>query len=137
MTAQQRDTAAANVEATTRRAGVLPVLVDLPRTGQVLAFEGLYAPERVSLRYEGWWSQARRLWMWFVAGGLAFLWLARRRPWWRTVWTIWLLTAIPLCGHPEWTDVCNALLGGWLIGLVLNRLAARFVFRTQNGEVLA
>ena len=32
--------------------------------------------------------------------------------------------------------VCNALLGGWLVGLVLNRIGARCVFRERK-EVLA
>jgi hypothetical protein len=34
-----------------------------------------------------------------------------------------------------WMPVCNALLGGWLAGLALNRIGAWCVFRSQK-EVL-
>jgi hypothetical protein len=119
-----------------KTAGLLPVLLELPRSGHVLVFEGLTAPQHVELRYDDWWSRARRLWMWFVAGGIVFYLAGRARPWWRTLWAVLLLSAIPLCFLPSWTGVCNALLGGWLAGLVLDRIAARLVFRVQK-EVLA
>jgi hypothetical protein len=52
------------------------------------------------------------------------------------LWAVLILSALPLCGLTEWTPVCNALLGGWLAGLALERIAARLVFRVQK-EVLA
>ncbi|MEO6787079.1 MAG: hypothetical protein ABI318_13190, partial [Chthoniobacteraceae bacterium] len=119
-----------------KTAGLLPVTLDLPRSGRVLVFEGLYAPERLVMRYDDWWSRARALWMWFVSGGIALWLLAGRRPWWRTLWAVLVLTAVPLCVSAAWTPVCNALLGGWLAGLMLNRIGARGVFRERK-EVLA
>ncbi len=119
-----------------RTAGLLPVMLSLPKSGSALVFEGLYAPTNVSLQYDDWWSRARRLWLWFVAGGILFYVTGRRRPWMRTLWALLLLTAIPLCLLPTWTAVCNALLGGWLTGLVLDRVAVRFIIRSPK-EVLA
>ena len=119
-----------------KTASLLPVTLDLPKSGRVLVFEGLFAPERLVLRYDDWWSRARSLWRWFVAGGIALYVLSGRRPWWRTLWAVLLLTAAPLCVSAAWTPVCNALLGGWLVGLVLNRIAAWCVFRERK-EVLA
>ena len=74
--------------------------------------------------------------MWFVGGGVVFYLVGRRLPCWRTLWAVLLLSAIPLCALPAWTAVCNALLGGWLAALVLERVAARCVFRVKK-EVLA
>lgn len=119
-----------------KTAGLLPVTLDLPKAGPALVFDGLYAPERLVMRYDDWWSRARALWIWFVAGGFAFYLLAARRPWWRTLWAVLVLSALPLCVSAAWMPVCNALLGGWLAGLVLNRIGAWCVFRVRK-EVLA
>ncbi len=119
-----------------KTAGLLPVTLDLPKTGPALVFDGLYAPERLEMRYDDWWSRARALWIWFVAGGVAFYLVASRRPWWRTLWAVLVLSAVPLCVSVAWMPVCNALLGGWLAGLVLNRVGAWCVFRVKK-EVLA
>jgi hypothetical protein len=132
---QQRLPEAAGASRSLRRtAGLLPVMLELPKHGRALTFSGLYAPERVSLRYDDWWSRARRLWMWFVGGGVLFYLLARPRPWLRTLWAALALSALPLCALPAWTAVCNALLGGWLAALVLNRIAAWCVFRVRKEE---
>ncbi len=119
-----------------KTAGILPVSLDLPKDGRVLVFEGLFAPASIVMRYDDWWSRARSLWLWFVAGGVAFYLLAPRRPWWRTLWAALVLSALPLCVSASWTPVCNALLGGWLAGLVLNRIGVWCVFRVKK-EVLA
>lgn len=123
-------------QAQLRNAGLLPVLVEIPKSGRVLTFEGLHAPENVSLRYDDWWSRARRLWLWFVLGGALFYVTARRRPWMRTLWAMLAFTALPLCFLPTWAAVCNAMLGGWLVGLVLDRVAVRFIVPVPK-EVLA
>ena len=117
-------------------AGLLPVMLDLPKTGPALVFDGLYAPERLVMRYDDWWSRARALWMWFVSGGIAFYLIGARRPWWRTLWAVLVMSALPLCVSAAWMPVCNALLGGWFSGLVLNRVGAWCVFRVRK-EVLA
>jgi hypothetical protein len=119
-----------------KTAGLLPVSLDLPKGGPTLVFLGLYAPERLTMRYDDWWSRAQRLWLWFVGGGIAFYLVARGRPWWRTLWAALVLSAVPLCVSITWMSVCNALLGGWLAGLVLNRIGAWCVFRVRK-EVAA
>ena len=123
--------------AQTRVAGLLPLKLELPRVGQQLVFEGFYGAEKVGFSYEDWWARARRLWFWLIGGGVAFLVLAWRRPWWRSAWAVLVLTFFPLCVSEGMTAVCNALLLGWLIALVLHRIAARFVFVPSREEVLA
>lgn len=108
-----------------REGGLLPVMLDLPKSGNALVFHGLYAADHISLRYHDWWSKARQLWMWFVAGGIIFYFIGRSRPWRRTLWAMLLLSALPLCVSLGATAICNALLGGWFTGLVLNRIAVR------------
>ncbi len=132
---QPKEKLVANADARRRVGGLLPVLIDLPKAGQPLVFGGLYAPENVSVRYDSWWSRARRLWFWFVGGGVTFYFVARL-PWRASVWAVLLLSAVPLCGLPAWTAVCNAALGGWLAALLLNRIGAWCVFRGRR-EVLA
>jgi hypothetical protein len=115
-----------------KTAGLLPLKLDLPKTGPALVFEGLYEPERLAMDYEDWWSRAKHLWLWCVGGAIAFHVFAGRRPWLGTMWALLLLSAVPLCVSPEWTPVCNALLGGWLAGLLLDRIGAWCVFRTRK-----
>ena len=102
-----------------------------------MVLEGLSAAERVEFRYDDWWGRARRLWLWFVAGGLGCLFVARERPWWRTCWAVLVLTFIPLVVSAETMAICNALLAGWLVSVVLQRVAARVVFARGKREVLA
>jgi hypothetical protein len=66
---------------------------------------------------------------------VAFLLLGRRRPWWRAAWLTLVLSAIPLCLAPETVGVCNALLGGWLVTLLVERFARRYVFVSRPMEV--
>ncbi len=118
-------------------AGLLPMKFDLPLTGQPFLFEGFYAPEKVTFSYTDWWSRARRMWIWFVAGGVAFLFAGRRRPWVAMLWGMLVLTFVPLCVAASATTACNALLAGWLVAFVLGRVAAWFVFQPQRVEARA
>ena len=120
-----------------RVSGLLPMKIELPKVGRVMVLEGLSAAERVEFRYDDWWGRARRLWLWFVAGGLGCLFVARERPWWRTCWAVLVLTFIPLVVSAETMAICNALLAGWLVSVVLQRVAARVVFARGKREVLA
>jgi hypothetical protein len=120
-----------------RTAGLLPMKLDLPKVGHVLTFDGLAAPAQVAFRYEDWWSRARRLWIWFVVGGLLCAWKAGPHPWWRTCWVALLLTFWPLVVSEGAMPVCNALLGGWLVALVLLRISARLVLAPRRKEVTA
>jgi hypothetical protein len=131
--------AAQQIEAeyTKRTAGFLPMKLDLPRVGNQFVFEGFYGAEDVEFHYEDWWGRARRLWWRFVIGAFAYLFIARSRPWWRTCWAILVLTFMPLVVSPTLTATCNALLAGWLTGLVLHRIAARLVYAPRREEAMA
>ena len=120
-----------------RVSGLLPMEIELPKVGRVIVLEGLSAAERVEFRYDDWWGRARRLWLWFVAGGLGCVFIAGDRPWWRTCWAVLGLTFIPLVVSAETMAICNALLAGWLVSVVLQRVAARVVFARGKREVLA
>jgi len=118
-------------------AGLLPMKLDLPKVGRVIVLEGLAAAEHVEFHYNDWWNRARRLWLWFVGGGLLALFLAGSRPWRRTCWALLLLTFYPYCVSMASISVCNALLAGWLISVVLQRLVVRTVLAPRRKEVLA
>jgi hypothetical protein len=118
-------------------AGLMPMNIELPTAGRVVVLEGLSAAAQVKFHYDDWWSHARRLWMWFVAGGLLALFIAPQRPWWRTCWAILALTFFPLVVSLGWMAVCNAILAGWLVSVVVQRLAARFVFVRAKREAVA
>lgn len=118
-----------------RVSGLLPMRIDLPMDGTAVKLAGLGAPTAVTFRYAEAGSRARSLWLLFLTGAAAFLLLGRRRPWWRAAWLTLALSAIPLCLAPESTGVCNALLGGWLFALVIERVAYRFVFHSRPMEL--
>ncbi len=120
-----------------RVSGLLTMKLELPKVGRMIVLEGLSAADRVEFRYDDWWSRARRLWLWFVGGGLVCLLIAGQRPWWRTCWVVLVLTFFPFCVSMAAMPVCNALLAGWLVSVMLQRLAARFVFASRRKEVLA
>ena len=120
-----------------RVSGLMPMNIELPRAGRVILLEGLSAAERVEFQYDDWWGRARRLWLWFVAGGLLCLLAGGDRPWWRTCWVVLGLTFFPLVAMVSAMAICNALLAGWLVSVVLQRVAARVVFARGKREVLA
>ena len=68
---------------------------------------------------------------------MAFFLVGQGRPWWNALWAMLILTAIPVCFSPASTAVCNALLAGWLLALILNRLTARLAPATRREEALA
>jgi hypothetical protein len=111
------------------KSGLLPVKLDLPASGRVFEFRGNQKPETLTLRYESWERQMAKACFWLLAG-LALFWrFGRRRPWWRTFVVALALTCVPIALLPSWLSVCNALLAGWLLGLVvwLLRCAARWI----------
>ncbi len=122
-----------------RQVGLLPMKLALPTAGEELVVEGFGAPAEVQVRYAEVEARAHRLWLLFFAGALIYFVMKGRHPWWRTLWAILLLTAIPLCLSPTTTATCNVLLLGWLAGLALERLARRFIFapsQVQADEVM-
>ncbi len=126
--------------ATAGRIGLLPMELELPRAGKQIVFEGQGPPGEIEFTFAEAGSRARRLWLWLVAGGVLALFFSGPRPWWRTAWVALLLSAIPLGFAPSTTAIWNALLAGWLLSIVAQRLALRFVFsapRAQEKEALA
>jgi len=116
-----------------KASGLLPMKIDLDRAGREFSFDGLYAAENVKFHYVDWWSEARRGWIWWVAGGIAFFALGRS-PWRKLVWGILALTFFPLCVAQSLTGMCNALLAGWLAGFLIHQISTRLVFRTRVVE---
>ncbi len=108
--------------------GLLPIKLDLPRSGSEITLQGLIAPDRVRFHFEDWWARARRLWFYLVLGGAAFFIAGSRRPLWNALWATLLLTAIPLCLASTAAAACNALLLGWLLALIFNQLARHWAF---------
>ncbi len=117
--------------------GLLPLELELPLIGTQVTFNGLIAPEFISLRYQSWWSRAREHWWELLLGGIVFFRFGQRRPCWGTAWAILLLTAIPVCVTRDWTAACNALLLGWLLALALSGLASLMKSAPERKEVLA
>jgi hypothetical protein len=128
---------ASKLEDSQRIAGLLPMKLDLPKIGRMIVLDGLSAADRVQFRYEDWWTRARHLWLWFVAGGFVCLFVAGGRPWWRTCWVALALTFFPLVAMTSAMPVCNALLAGWLVSVIIQRVAARLVFVPARKEATA
>jgi hypothetical protein len=111
------------------KSGLLPVKLELPASGRVFEFRGNQKPETLTLRYESWERQMAKACFWLLAGLTLFWCFGRRRPWWRTFVVALALTCVPIALLPSWLSVCNVLLAGWLLGLVvwLLRCAARWI----------
>ena len=120
-----------------KAAGILPMKLELQHAGREFSFHGYYAAESVSFHYVDWWGQARRGWVWGIAGGIAFFAMAGLGAWRRLVWGALVMTFIPICIAQSLTGMCNALLAGWLMGFVIHQIATRLVFRRRALEVAA
>ena len=128
-----------------KKAGLLPMKLDLERSGQEFSFEGLCAPGSLNFHYIDWWNQSRHGWFWWTVGGLAFAAVSRcrannasaagRRCYYgasrKFLWGTLLLTAVPLCFAQSLTGFCNTLLVGWLTGFLMIQIAKRLVFRRR------
>ena len=87
--------------------------------GRLYSFEGFYAPASVGFHYVSWWDQARRAWMWWAAGILAFFAFGWIRPWRKLLWGALVLTFLPLWTGQSLTGCCNALLAGWIVAFLI------------------
>lgn len=116
------------------KSGVLPVKFELPATGRIFEFRGNQKPETLTWHYQSWERQMARSCFWLLFGLVLFWCWGRRRTWWRTLVMALLLTCVPLALLPSWLTVGNALLAGWLLGLViwLLRRGARWVERESG-----
>ncbi|HEY5894663.1 MAG TPA: hypothetical protein VIT91_15690, partial [Chthoniobacterales bacterium] len=85
----------------------------------------------VKIGYLDWWNRGRRIWVWFVLGGLLFVFVGMRRPWQAVAWGLLIFTFIPLCVSRVWTLECNGLLAGWIAGF-LATLLHRFCRRSDS-----
>jgi hypothetical protein len=120
-----------------KKVGLLPMRLALPRVGDELVVNGFGAPEQMEVEYhaETDRSQGHR-WI-FLLGAFGYLCFGGRHPWWRAAWITFWLTAIPLVFWPASMGTCNLLLGGWLAGLLLGRLARRFIFNARSRKGVA
>lgn len=128
-TQEQHDEIDRLIAAYNTTAGLLPMKLELPLSGEPLIFTGFLAPERVAFTYRDWAGRARLGWIWFTIGAFAFLLVGRSHPWRRMLWAALLLTFIPVCLWASAVDACNSLLAGWLVAFVLHRFAVWFIFR--------
>jgi hypothetical protein len=120
-----------------RKVGLLPMRLDLPRVGEELVVQGFGAPEQMEVRYFAEADRSRRHRWIFLLGAMGYLCFGGRHPWWRAAWVALALTAIPLVLWPASTATCNLLLGGWLVALVVGRLARRFIFNARTEREVA
>lgn len=123
-------------QATPSVSGILPMKLDFQHTGRKYSFDGLYAADFVKFHYLDWWSEARRNWILWLAGLVAFFAMGRTGPWRRLVWGSLLLTFIPACLAASMAEMCNALLAGWIGAFVIHQLATKIVFRRRATEAV-
>ena len=100
--------------------GRLPIDFELPESGRVYRFTGLYAPDALQFRYVNWERQIRVAWIWILVGLAGFYFLAWQR--WRAplfcgLAGIVVLSFLPLVVSTGLSTWCNSLLIGWLVGL--------------------
>ncbi len=117
-----------------KKVGLLPMRLELPRVGDELVVKGFGAPEQMQVEYYAEADRSRRNRWIFLLGAVGYFCVGGRHPWWRTAWVALLLTAVPLVVSPDSMGLCNLLLGGWLVGLVVGRLARRFIFNARTNK---
>ncbi|WP_395749421.1 hypothetical protein [Prosthecobacter sp.] len=111
------------------KSGLIPLDVEMPKTGRLLRFQGAQAPETLSLHYTSWSQQMVRAVI-AMALGMALFWrLGRRRPWFLTTLVLILIIwAAPLFLQGPTLALANALTFGWLSALLLHTLGRLFSF---------
>ena len=114
--------------------GLLPMKLELAPAGQEFFFQGFNPAENLEFHYIHWWNQARRGWIGWVLGGIAFFALGRFGAFRRIAWGLLILTFLPLCVASSLTGPCNALLVGWVTAFLMDQMARRLVFREPKVE---
>jgi autotransporter-associated beta strand protein len=106
------------------RAGLLPLLIDLPEQGRRLFLSGFQEPEVVEIRYVAWETQLFRA-MFGIGLGVLLFWGLGRRRWFLATLLVVVLAGFgaPLLAGDGLLAWVNAVLLGWLVGLGLAVLA--------------
>jgi hypothetical protein len=101
------------------KAGLVPLELELPMTGQVLSLAGHQRPKELTLRYLSWERQTARTSLLLLLGIALFWTLGRERLWLTTFVAVLFLTCVPVLLFPSWRLTCHALLIGWLLAVGL------------------
>ncbi len=120
-----------------QQSGLLPIQLELPKSGRLETLDGLTAPKYLRFEYTGQTHEAKRLWWCLAAGGVAFFLAGPRRWGWKFAWAVLALSALPWCIAPEYVGEGRAALAGWALALVLHRISARCVAPAHGKESLA
>lgn len=106
------------------RAGLLPLLIDLPEQGRRLFLSGFQEPEVVEIRYVAWETQLFRA-MFGIGLGVLLFWGLGRRRWFLATLLVVVVAGFgaPLLAGDGLLAWVNAVLLGWLVGLGLAVLA--------------
>ncbi|HSJ02490.1 MAG TPA: hypothetical protein VK956_08560 [Verrucomicrobium sp.] len=116
------------------KAGLMPMVLQLPVAGQVLNFEGHQKATTLQIHYVSWDWQMARTSVLLLVGAFLFYFIGRLRPWMGTLLVVVLLTFAPQALFPTWLPSCNALLGGWLLAFVLYLLWRLLLWCTPAPE---
>jgi len=122
------------------KAGLISLDIALPRVGQILTFSGEQKPQAMVLSYQAWERQMFWASCWMALGFLAFFLWGRTRIFVLTFAVVLVLTCLPVLLASYGVAMANALLTGWLLGLVvwLIWVFARrmsFTAATGSGEI--
>jgi hypothetical protein len=122
------------------KAGLVPLELELPTTGQVLSLAGHQRAKELTLHYLSWERQMARTSL-LVLLGIALFWnVGRERVRLTTFVAVLLLTCVPVLLFPSWSLTCHALLTGWLLALgvwLLWRVASWWKRRTEGSETVS
>jgi hypothetical protein len=99
----------------TKKSGLVPVMLELAESGQVLELEGNQGAERLTLHFVSWEWQMARTSVLILLGAWAFRVQARSRPWAGTLAAVLVLGFLPQVLFPTLQPSANALLFGWLV----------------------
>lgn len=99
------------------KAGLVPLELELPTTGQVLSLAGHQRSKELTLRYLSWERQAARTSLLVLLGAALFWVLRTMRIWLYTFIVVLILVCGPILILPSWTAEFSALLAGWMMAL--------------------
>ena len=110
----------ADKKVSARAAGLLPLDIHLGFQGVEYVFRDLRAGEHISMGFRRVESQYRWDFLKVLFAALLFFMVIRERNLLkRTVWAVFILSAVPFALGDEWTPLCNQLIMGVFLGVCL------------------
>lgn len=114
-----------------KNAGLIPLEISLPTTGQRFSFAGNHLPGIITVSYTSWEREMKIAWLYILAGVFGAWLLAKKHPIF-----IGLLGALPLHFLPgilgaEFQRPCNGLLLGWSLACVVLLLKLKLFRRPR------